>query len=100
MTDTAAIEQQIRDLLRTETRAPVLSNKLFGQFTGLFCQLGATEADRRRVSQSELFRQAQARLRELERLEVEALRKAAQVVRQELPEHEFTLRLDTAPAGR
>jgi hypothetical protein len=100
MADRAEIERQIREVLKTETRATFLSNKLFGQFTGLFSQLAANEAERRVVSQSDLFKEAQARLRELQHRDAEALAKAVTVVREELPDTDFTLRLDTTSAPK
>lgn len=78
MTDRAAIEAEIRLLLATETRVTVLSNKLFQQGTGLFGRLASNEAERRVVSKSELFREAQARVRDLQYRDADALRRAAE----------------------
>lgn len=66
MTDREQIEADIRTLLATETRATVLSNKLFSPPYGLFCRLGPTEEERREIGRGELFRQAQRRVRELQ----------------------------------
>lgn len=78
MTDRAAIEAEIRHLLATETRTTVLSNKLFQQGTGLFGRLAPTEDERRVVFRSELFRQAQSRVRDLQYRDADALRRAAE----------------------
>jgi hypothetical protein len=68
MTDHEQIEEQIRNVLATETRAIPLSNQLFCP-DGLFGRLADTEAERRVVAQSPLFREAQKRLSELQRQE-------------------------------
>ena len=60
------VEQHIREKLVTVKRAEVLSNALFSP-EGLFGQLAHTEAERRELVRTPLFRQAQARLSELER---------------------------------
>lgn len=78
MIDRAAIEAEIRRLLATETRTTVLSNKLFQQGTGLFGQLAATEDERRALVGTDLFRQAQARVRALQYRDGDALRRAAE----------------------
>jgi hypothetical protein len=62
-------EHEIRELLTTETRAVVLSNKLFTP-DGLFNRIAHTEAERREVINTSLWRDAQARLRELEDREI------------------------------
>lgn len=97
MSDREVIEAEIRHLLATETRTTVLSDKLFAQETGLFGRLAADEAERRAVSRSELFRQAQARVSELIRRDSDALTEAAALVRQRLPDTEFRLTLDFTP---
>jgi hypothetical protein len=69
------IEQEIRRAIETENDAVTLSNRLFSQDHGLFPLLGATEADRRRIVSSPLFREAQQRIRDLEYAEVEFIRR-------------------------
>jgi hypothetical protein len=76
MVDRESIEQQIRQVLATETRAIPLSNKLFRQDGGLFGQLATTEEERRMVAQSSLFKEAQRRLTELRRREAEEFSRA------------------------
>lgn len=68
MTEREQVEDQIRQVLAQETRAVPLSNALFRP-DGLFGRLAGTEAERRLVAQSPLFRQAQKRLSELQRQE-------------------------------
>jgi hypothetical protein len=53
MTAKEQIETEIRELLATETRTTVLSNRLFQQGTGLFAQLATTEDERRALVQTE-----------------------------------------------
>ena len=65
MSKHALIEQQIRQVLATVAHAIPLSEQLFGP-EGLFAQLAAGEAGRRVVAQSSLFKEAQARFRQLQ----------------------------------
>jgi hypothetical protein len=67
-----SIEQQIKQLIAVEViSAQAFSNALFS-INGLFNKLvAATGKDRKTVSTSPLFRQAQARLTELERIEAD-----------------------------
>jgi hypothetical protein len=66
--DKTNIETQIREVLRSELDAIVLSNKLFSP-GGLFHQLAPSKAERQTVSQSPLFKEAQQRLADLRRKE-------------------------------
>ncbi|MSU80414.1 MAG: hypothetical protein EXS16_20295 [Gemmataceae bacterium] len=77
--DSHEIENQIRDLLATESNCWTLSDKLFGP-GGLFSLLGPTIEDRKRVGRSPLFKDAQKRIRELQR-------QRAQLLRGELKRH-------------
>ena len=95
MPDREAIEAEIRHLLATETRTTVLSNKLFQQGTGLFGKLASTEAERRVVSESELFRQAQAHIRDLQYRDAAALDEAMKILRERLPDTDLRVMLDT-----
>ena len=74
MTDRERLEQEIRDLLTADLSSVEFSNRVFGQFHGLFPRLGPTEAERRVIVQSELWKQAQDHVRELERQEVDRRR--------------------------
>lgn len=85
------VERAIRELLATETRTTVLSNKLFQQGTGLFAQLAATEQERRVLIQTELFQTAMKRVRELQYRDADALHAAAQAVRERLPDTDVQL---------
>lgn len=68
MSDREEIEEQIRTILVSETRAISLSNRLFS-LGGMFNQLAKTAQERRLVAQSVLFQQAQRRLSELQQKE-------------------------------
>ncbi|MBM3992636.1 MAG: hypothetical protein FJ303_00540 [Planctomycetes bacterium] len=67
------IEAQIRYLLATEMNPWTLSDKLFGP-TGLFGLLGPTLEERKRVGRSPIFKEAQKRIRELERQQAASFR--------------------------
>lgn len=78
MSKDTEIEREIREVLASETDAITLSKRLFSP-GGLFPALGRTEAERRVISRSPLFREAQRRLSELQRQEAAAF---ARVVEQ------------------
>jgi hypothetical protein len=72
------VERQIQQLLEMDDiDAQTLSRELFW-VGGLFNQLAPTEQERKAVAQTPLFRQALARLQELEKLEVAELEEARQ----------------------
>jgi hypothetical protein len=97
MSDRQTVEAEIRQLLATENRTTVLSNKLFQQGTGLFARLWATEDEKRDVMQSALFREAMDRVRDLQYRDAEALRAAGQVLKEKLPDTDFRPTLDSSP---
>ena len=71
MPDVKSIEQQIRQLLAANSNALALSEQLFSP-VGLFAQLAPTEAERRALVQSALFRDAQRQLLRLQEQEATA----------------------------
>jgi hypothetical protein len=60
------VEAEIRRVLETETTAISLSNKLFRP-DGLFARLAGTRKERRELTKTQLFREAQQRLSDLQR---------------------------------
>lgn len=74
------IEQEIREILATESGAVALSNKLFRP-GGLFSQMADGADQRRHVAESPLFQQALARLNELERKDAADFAKVAEQAR-------------------
>jgi hypothetical protein len=93
MTEREHIEEQIRELLTTETSGIILSNKLFAP-GGLFGLLGATEEERRAVVQTSLFRQAQARISELQRKEAAEFARVVEQAQAAALGKEFLFRLE------
>jgi hypothetical protein len=75
MTDREKLELRIRELLTADIDAITFRNQLFHQGIGLFPHLGRILEDRRDVVQTDIFRTALLRLRELERQEMEAARR-------------------------
>ncbi len=65
--------KSIKELLTMNVSARALNEALFGR-DGLFNQMAHTEEERRRISRSDLFRQAQSRLTELLSSEASELR--------------------------
>lgn len=74
------IKQLIRAALATEMSAVNLSNLLFGP-QGLFKELAHTAEERRKLVQTPLFREANARLTDLQFLEAEPLFKEVDRIR-------------------
>jgi hypothetical protein len=97
MTERERVEQQIRDALAAETHATSLSDKLFRP-GGLFSQLAATEAERRAVAQSPLFREALQRLSELQRKEGAEFAQAVRQAEAAMPDEGYLLKLERAPS--
>ena len=93
-----AIEAEIRRILRDETKAIPLSNKLFRP-DGLFARLATTEAERRELSKSDLFHEAQSRFSELQQAEMTEFRKAVAEVGDRLPGGLITYRSEELTAG-
>lgn len=77
MNDRDELEGRIRALLTADLSSTEFSNRVFGQFHGLFPRLGPTPEERKRIVGSELWKAAQARLRELEQRDFARLRKLA-----------------------
>jgi hypothetical protein len=86
-------EQQIRDVMRNETRAIPLSNKLFSP-EGLFNLLAKTEDERRLLAASPLFTAAQQRLLELQRAEAAEFARVVRQVESPLANENYLLKLE------
>jgi hypothetical protein len=84
MTDRERVEALIREALAAETSAAALSEKLFSP-AGLFSALAPTEPERQAVVRSELFKQAQARFRQLQQTEAAAFARAVEQAEAALP---------------
>ncbi|HZY85956.1 MAG TPA: hypothetical protein VFE78_14080 [Gemmataceae bacterium] len=93
MNEREHIEGQIHQVLASETQAIPLSDKLFGP-EGLFGRLAGTEEERRAVSLSPLFRQAQQRLTELQRKEAAEFSQVAQQAHVPTAEGAYWLKLE------
>ena len=96
--DRTAIEAEIRRVLETETKAISLSNKLFRP-DGLFAQLAGTEEERRELTKTPLFREAQERLSDLQRTEMASFRQAVAQVSDQLPDGLVSYRSEELPAA-
>jgi hypothetical protein len=93
MIEREQVEARIRQVMADEKSGISLSNKLFTP-DGLFNQIAKTEEDRRQVAQSPLFREAQRRVRELERLEIGELSRAADQLKSKLPGATYRIRIE------
>jgi hypothetical protein len=98
MTDRERLERQIREALVAETGAAALSEKLFSP-TGLFSALAPTEPERQVVVRSELFKQAQARFRELQHAEAAAFTRAVEQAEGALPKDGHWVKWEHAEAS-
>ena len=92
MTDRDQIEQQIREVLTTETRAIPLTQRLFSP-GGLFDRLAETEEERRLIAQSSLFKEALMHLNMIQRQEVEEFARAVEQVRATRSAGDYLLKL-------
>ena len=97
MTQRELTEQQIREVLDSESAAVPLSDKLFGP-DGLFGRLARTEEERRTLTQSPLFKQAQRRLTELQRAEAEAFARIVEQAQGAVPEGKYLIKLERVEA--
>jgi hypothetical protein len=98
MMERERIEQQIREVLASETRAIPLSDRLFSP-GGLFDRLAETEEERRLVAQSALFREALKRLSALQKQEAAAFARAVEQMRAAAPDEDYLLKLETTPSA-
>ena len=71
-----AVEARIREILVNANDAITLADQLFSP-GGLFSQMATTEAERRQVAGSALFKEAQKRLSALQRKEAEEFARKA-----------------------
>ena len=93
MNDRQRVEEQIRELLATETSGIRLSNKLFTP-DGLFNQLASTEEERRAIVQTPLFREAQTRVSELQRKEAADFARVVEQAQAAVPGEDFLFKLE------
>jgi hypothetical protein len=98
MTEREQIEEQIREALATEGSAILLSNRLFSP-EGLFNRLAPTQAERERVVQSSLFKQAQERLIELRKREIAEFERAVEQAQAAMPGDGLLLKLERVPTA-
>ena len=96
VTEREQVEQQIREILATELGAISLSRKLFSP-DGLFSKLARTEAERRELVQTELFKEAQRRLTTLQQEEAAAFTRAVQQLQEALPNGGYRLKMEPSP---
>src|SRR5438128_1553175 len=97
MTERERIEQEIREVLDNEAQAIPLSNMLFSP-DGLFSRLASTEAERRVLVRTPLFKQAQHRFMALQRAEAEAFAKIAEQAQALMPQGGYRLKLEQGEA--
>jgi hypothetical protein len=93
MKNREGIEADIRQILESEGIAAILSEKLFGP-AGLFSLLAPTDAERRVIVRSELFRQAQARFHTLQQGEAAAFTRAVEEAEAAFPARGHRLKLE------
>jgi hypothetical protein len=96
MTERERIEEQIREVLATESQAIRLSNKLFNQEDGLFGRLATTEEERRIVARSPLFQQALKQVNELQKKELAEFNRVVEQARAALPTDGYVFKLEQA----
>ncbi len=90
------IEKEIRRLLVEEKHAVALSNKLFSP-GGLFSQLAPTKEQRKIIVDTELFKQAQAKLSELERVDAAEFSEVAKDYLDQRKLRQAKIRIEESP---
>lgn len=70
-----SLEKQVEALLLADLTSTEFSNRVFGQFHGLFARMCSNVEDRKTLIGSALWKSAQARLRELEQRDFEKIRR-------------------------
>ena len=98
MTERDQIEQQIRSLIAADMDSTTFSNLLYQQGTGLFARLGPTIEERRAIIQTDLWKEAQQRLRELEARDVVRFREVVKKVEEYREPGSFVLKLEPVPS--
>ena len=91
------IESEIRRVLESETNAIPLSNKLF-QPDGLFAKLATNAAERRELTKTPLFQEANRRLSTLQRSEMAEFKEVAAELGSP-PYHGVMASREEVPAG-
>lgn len=99
MTDRENIEAKIREVIATETNAISLSNRLFAP-GALFSQLASNREERQALVKTQLFRDAQRRLRELQEVEMAAFREATKLIGERLPYPNARIRFEVTEPPR
>lgn len=94
MTEREQVEARIRQLMADEKSGMALSNKLFTP-DGLFNRIAKTEEDRRKMVQTPLFKEAQRRVHELERLEIAEFSRAADQLQAKLPGASYRISIES-----
>lgn len=79
MTDTLDLEAQVKCLLAADLTSTEFSNRVFGQFHGLFARMCNSAEDRKQLITSPIWKAAQARLRELETRDFAKIRRLVAV---------------------
>lgn len=75
MIDRETLEAEIATAIANATNGTELSNDLFAAPDGLFGRLAAIENNHTEIARTGLFRRAQARIHELDELELDCLKK-------------------------
>ena len=97
MNEREVIEQQIETLFTADLDAVSFSNRLFQQGSGLFNRLAAS-VDRRTIIESDLWKRAKNRLRELEARDLERFREVVKKVEEHRKPGSYVLRLEPVTA--
>ncbi len=71
------LQSQVESLLLADLTSTDFSNRIFGQFHGLFARMCPTLEDRKQLIASPIWKAAKARLRELESRDFAKVRRLA-----------------------
>ena len=96
MTREQIIEEKIRELVASESDAITLSNALFTP-AGLFSQLAADETQRRALTKTPLFKEAQQRVATLRTIEAQSFSALVKAFEATKPGHKLLFKVEQAP---
>lgn len=96
MTNNVQIETRIRELIAGESDAVTLSNLLFTP-NGLFSQLAANEEERRALTKTPLFKEAQQRVATLRKMEAQRFSQSVKAYEASKPGARLMFKVEQSP---
>jgi hypothetical protein len=96
MADNIRIEAKIRELIASECDSITLSNALFAP-SGLFSQLASGEDERRALTKTPLFKEAQQRVATLRKMEAQRFSQSVKAYEAAKPGAKLMFKVEQVP---